>query len=108
MGVAGVAEVIQMILHFGERLDNETVEMDAGDFDTCTFVDCRIAYRGGEPPRLSNNTFVRCEWALEGAALRTIGFLAIMQASGNPLVEAIIEMIRGLRELPGAPEHPIQ
>ena len=97
-----------MTLHLGSRFENETVEVDGQDFDTCAFVDCTLVYRGGEQPRLSNNTFVSCGWRLEDAALRTIAYLVVLYASGgSSIVDRLIAMIHQT-ELPNAPEGPIQ
>ena len=97
-----------MTLHLGSRFESETVEVDGQDFDTCAFVDCTLVYRGGEPPRLSNNAFVSCGWRLEDAALRTIAFLVLLHATGgSSIVDRLIAMIQRT-ELPNAPEGPIQ
>lgn len=93
-----------MAVHFGERFEGVTLDLDAQDFDTCTFVRCVLRYCGGEPPRLSNLNVVDCDCRLEGAALRTIGFLSELYAVGlKDLINDVLAPILGTPELPDAP-----
>ncbi len=71
-----------MLWRIQEWLEKQRVVLDAQDYEECTFVDCTLIYRGGEPPTLSNNSFVRCAWDLDDAALRTLGFFAVLNMSG--------------------------
>jgi hypothetical protein len=72
-----------MLLHFGERFDKQVIELDGQDFDACTFVDCDLIYRGGDPLGLANNVFFGCQFRLDGAALRTIIFFRELYACGG-------------------------
>jgi hypothetical protein len=95
-----------MTEHKEERFDHKTVELDGQRFDSCWFTDCRMIYSGGEPPALSNNTFVRCKWVLGGAALNTIGYLSVLRSNGvREIVDGMIDMIL---QLPERPESPTQ
>jgi len=97
-----------MKLHFGERFDNQTIELDGQDFDACTFVDCDLVYRGGDPPGLANSTFSGCRFRLDGAALRTIAFFQEMNACGGGVwVDSWFALSRG-QELPPPPGGPPQ
>jgi hypothetical protein len=92
-----------MTLHFGKRFDKQTVELDGQDFEACTFVDCDLVYRGGDPPGLANNTFVTCRFRLDGAALRTIMFFREMYACGGGIwVDSWFALSRP-QELPTLP-----
>jgi hypothetical protein len=95
--------------HFKEWFENQKIVVDGQEYEGCTFVECELIYCGGEPPSLSNDEFVRCTWHLADAALRTLGFFAVLNMSGmRELVEAWISMALRTRVLPKAPEDPIQ
>ena len=59
-----------MSKHLRAGFEDKTVILDGEEFEDCTFVECKLIYRGGEPPRLSNNKFHGCTWELEDAALK--------------------------------------
>ena len=97
-----------MSKHLRAGFEDKTVILDGEEFEDCTFVECKLIYRGGEPPRLSNNKFHGCTWELEDAALRTISFLVVLNISeGRAFVDGIINTIRGITEfLEDGPEGP--
>jgi len=93
-----------MTLHFGERFDSQDVELDGQDFDACTFVNCTLVYRGGDPPRLPNNMFVSCQFELRDAALRTLAFFRELYVCGGAdWVDMWFSLCQG-PELPSSPE----
>lgn len=83
-----------------ERFEDETVELDGGEFVGCTFEGCDLVYRGGElPRRVEENTFRDCRWRLEDAAGRTVRFMSALYRGlgdhGETLVERTFDHIRG-------------
>jgi hypothetical protein len=95
--------------HIRVWFKSKDIILDGEEYEDCTFVDCRLLYCGGEPPMLSANSFVRCTWELDGAALRTLGFFAVLNMIGmRELAEGWIAQVLGTRVLPEAPEKPIQ
>ena len=98
-----------MAPHIHEWFDKQDIILDGQEYEGCTFVDCRLLFSGGEPPMLSNNTYVRCTWELTGAALRTLGFFAVLNMIGaRHLVEGWVAQILGARVLLDAPKDPLQ
>ena len=63
--------------------NHETVALDAEQFGDCEFRDCRMIYRGGEPPKFDNCNFVGCEWLFEDAAANTLKHLKTLWAVGG-------------------------
>lgn len=85
-----------------ERFEDETVELDGGEFVGCTFEGCELVYRGGElPRRVEENTFRDCRWRFEDAAGRTVRFMSALYRGlgehGEELVERTFDHIRGER-----------
>lgn len=83
-----------------ETFTDETVELDGADFVGCTFEGCELVYRGGEiPRRVEGNTFRDCRWRFEGAAGRTVRFMAALYRGlddlGEQIVERTFDEIRG-------------
>jgi len=98
-----------MAEHTGEWFRDKPVELDGEEFYDCTFVDCNLIYRGGEPPVILDGSFVRCEWFLEDAALRTLGFFMALNIIGaDDVLRGWIDMILNTRVLPPRPEDPLQ
>jgi len=97
-----------MKTHLGSRFENTTVILDGQGFEACTFIDCTIVFRGGALLRFSGNQLVRCQWRLEDAALRTLGFFgAIYRTGAASVVEGWFDHIRNMPMLPESPEGPV-
>lgn len=62
---------------------HETIILDGMNFLDCEFRSCILVYRGGPLPTFDGSFIDQCEWRFEGAALRTIGLLQRMSASGG-------------------------
>jgi hypothetical protein len=78
-----------------QHFENQTVHVDGNRYVNCTFDLCKLVYSGGDQPYLKYTT-TDCYWTLDGAAKRTIEFLAVMYHSeprGRKFVEHIIEQI---------------
>jgi hypothetical protein len=74
--------------------NHETVTLDAERFSDCEFRDCRMIYRGGEPPHFDSCKFVDCDWQFEDAAANTLKHLkTIWGVGGKAPVQAMIKTI---------------
>jgi hypothetical protein len=75
---------------------HETVALDGELFSDCEFRDCRMIYRGGEPPKFESCRFIECDWRFEGAAAHTLDFMKGLWAVGaKAQVQAVIKSITG-------------
>ncbi len=84
-----------MIKIRNQRITQQRVVLDGTQYEGCTFDKCQIVYRGGDIPSLVGNTFHECQWALEGAADRTVGFMRSLFHGGLPeLIERTFDDIR--------------
>jgi hypothetical protein len=76
--------------------NHETLDLDGESFSDCEFRQCRLVYRGGEPPHFRNCRFDDCDWRLDDAAQRTLGHLKVMWGAGaKAQVQALIKEITG-------------
>jgi len=76
--------------------NHETVALDGERFADCEFRDCRMVYRGGEPPRFDNCHFAGCDWRFEEAAANTLTHMKTLWAVGGKApVQAMIKDITG-------------
>ena len=76
--------------------NHETVALDGEQFSGCEFRDCRLVFRGGEPPRFEDCTFEGCDWRFEDAAANTLAHLkGVGAAGGKAPVQALIKTITG-------------
>jgi hypothetical protein len=81
-------------MHTAATFNHETVSLDAGLFSDCEFRDCRMIYRGGEPPKFDNCRFVGCDWQFDDAAANTLAHLKTMwSVGGKAPVQALIKTI---------------
>ena len=80
----------------GVTFNHETVALDGESFSDCEFRDCRLDYRGGEPPVFKGCRFHDCDWRFEDAAARTLAHLkAVWAAGGKAAVQSMIKEITG-------------
>ena len=76
--------------------NHETVPLDGELFADCEFRDCRLVYRGGEPPRFDDCQFANCDWRFEDAASRTLEYMKILwNVGGKAPIQAMIKTITG-------------
>ena len=81
----------------GRHFIGETVVMDGLALQDCNFRDCRLVYRGGEPPKIRGCGFDGCRWEFDGAAALTLQFLAGLYHGGlEPVVEGTFASIRAM------------
>ena len=74
--------------------NHETIALDAEFFSACEFRDCRMIYRGGQPPKFESCSFIGCEWMFEDAAANTLAHLkTIWAVGGKAPVQALIKTI---------------
>jgi hypothetical protein len=74
--------------------NHETVALDGERFADCEFRDCRLVYRGGEPPSFEGCSFAGCDWLFEDAAANTLKHLKTLWAvGGKAKVQAVIKTI---------------
>jgi hypothetical protein len=65
--------------------DDEPVETDGDRFVGCTFEGTTLQYGGGLHPQFDDCTLTGVNWMFTNAALRTIQFLQMVNASeGGP------------------------
>ena len=84
-------------MHTATIFNHEAVALDEERFSDCEFRDCRMIYRGGEPPKFDNCTFVGCDWLFEEAAANTLAHLkTIWAVGGKAPVQALIRTITGV------------
>ena len=62
--------------------NHETVELDGEQFSDCEFRDCRMVFRGGEPPKFADCRFAGCDWQFLDAAANTLKHLKTMWTVG--------------------------
>ncbi len=81
-------------MHSAASFNHESVALDAEAFSDCEFRDCRLIYRGGEPPKFKNCRFVGCDWQFDEAAANTLAHMKTMWAVGGKApVQALIKTI---------------
>ncbi|MDJ0929595.1 hypothetical protein [Breoghania sp.] len=79
----------------GRHFLKETVVIDGRSLDNCTFRDCHLIYRGGEPPKIRGCSFDACRWEFEGEAAQTLLFLTgLYHGDFDSVVENTFEAIR--------------
>lgn len=84
---------------------NEPINLDDNTYIGCTFNHCEIIYSGGGPPNLTNNSFNDCSWTFDGAAARTLSFMAALYTGGGKtVIENTLDNIRGKKK-PGIKMH---
>ncbi|PTW60067.1 hypothetical protein C8N35_10567 [Breoghania corrubedonensis] len=85
----------------GRDFISETIVIDGYSLENCRFRDCRLVYRGGEPPKIRGCRFDACRWEFDGAAARTLQFLAALHQGG---FESVVEgTFASIREMTPAP-----
>ncbi|MEJ0064834.1 MAG: hypothetical protein WDM85_04875 [Caulobacteraceae bacterium] len=74
--------------------NHETVQLDGERFSDCEFKNCRLVYRGGEPPKFDNCKFDDVDWRFEDAAARTMAHMkTVWMSGGKAPVQALIKTI---------------
>jgi len=63
----------------GKRFDRERITLDGHSFVGCTFIDCTVAFRGGECS-IEDSLFVRPQLEMSGAAANTAEVLHALGA----------------------------
>ena len=78
------------------KFNHETVVLDGETFSACEFRDCRLVFRGGEPPTFEDCRFDACDWRFEAAAANTLAHLkTVWAAGGKAQVQALIKTVTG-------------
>ena len=80
------------------KREREVVILDYGDFRNIDFVECKIVYKGGQPPTLIENNFERCAWYFEGEARNTLDFLRSLASSRGGAREFVLGDLLGLAD----------
>lgn len=65
-----------------ETYKNSRVEVDGHRFESCTFIQATLVYKGGELPVFDRCEFKSTDVKLEGAADDTMRYLNVLQKSG--------------------------
>ena len=81
-----------------QKYEDTTEGLDGNVYKACEFYRCRLVYRGGLPPAVSECRFTDCQWIFEDAADRTIAFMRAMyhgmDEGGRQIIDATFENIR--------------
>ena len=87
-----------------QRFTGSQEVVDGNQYSGCNFDNCKIIYRGGVLPSMTNCGFNACTWHFEEGAERTLIFLRLiyhgMGEGGQTLVESAIKQIRQPGERP--------
>ena len=82
--------------HKDEIFEDRQVLLDGNEYDRCKFNRCELVYSGGTPPAFTNNRIENCKWTFDGAASRTINFIASLYGGGGQQqIEETFDQIRG-------------
>jgi hypothetical protein len=74
--------------------NHETITLDGERFSGCEFRECRMVYRGGEPPKFDDCRFDDCDWRFEDAAAHTLAYMKLLWAvGGKTSMQALIKEI---------------
>jgi hypothetical protein len=74
--------------------NHETISLDGERFSGCEFRECRMVYRGGEPPKFDDCRFDDCDWRFEDAAAHTLAYMKLLWAvGGKTSMQALIKEI---------------
>ncbi len=75
----------------GDTFDDNTIELDGGEFIDCHFMNCKLVYHGTGIPKLKGCRFTSSHFALRGAAANTLKFLKFLNEIGeNNEVEKLL------------------
>jgi hypothetical protein len=84
--------------HNEETFRDLRVALDGNEYRGCKFIKCVLVYSGGTPPVLVDNLMTHCRWEFEGAAIRTVSFMAAIYRGagegGRKLIEDAFASIR--------------
>lgn len=79
------------------EIRNETltgeVSLDGNTYVDCEFKDARLTYEGGLPPAFNNCVFNNSQFAFDGAAGRTIGFLRAMAPARTNMRHIVVGLL---------------
>lgn len=64
-------------------VEGETVFLDYAELRDTKYFRCKLIYKGGLPPVLTNCDLVECEFVFDGPALHTVHFLRILINTGG-------------------------
>lgn len=75
------------------------VQIDGQHFERCTFVRCKLVYRGGPRPVFDGCSLVDSTYVFDDAAGRTVAFLQHVAATGGA---AFVEQLLSIHSRPPA------
>ena len=74
---------------------NQTIDIDDNEFYDCTFIGCRIIYKGGETTLKGNSYDESTTYTFSGAAANTLAILSALYADrGGAFIKKLFENIR--------------
>jgi hypothetical protein len=87
------------VAHYkAESFESRSIVLDGDEYEDCTFRNCTLIYRGGDLPKLLNNSLENCSWQFQDAAERSVSFLKGLYhglgPEGRDLIEATFRNIR--------------
>ncbi len=90
-------------LRHGETITKTSLIVDGQRFVRCTFVDCQLIYEATIAADFDDCTFHDCTWTFDGAAERTITYLATLATKTGPygrkLVDGVFKSVLNRRVL---------
>lgn len=83
------------VTHKNQTFENVNVDLDGHSYDGCTFRNCQLVYRGGEPPTIINCSFYGVTFGFDDAAGRTVNFMSLLFHGGfRHVIDATFNNIR--------------
>jgi hypothetical protein len=76
---------------------NETIVLDGKIFDSATFKNCRMIFRGGIPPIIKGCTFNNAQFRFEDGARNTIDLLRLLASAGKGGEDQVVIDILGIK-----------
>jgi hypothetical protein len=91
-----------MAVHNRTSFANQDVELDGNTFEACSFTNCRLVYRGGQPPTLIHSLVdPHCVWTMKDEAANTMKLLQSLHAHGHSqVVQNVFDKITGRSSQP--------
>ena len=77
-------------MRFKDQTFTEDVTLDYNEFIDCEIRDCKVLYHGGQYS-LVRTKFTNVQFGLGGHANNTLAFLRIVRASGQHLLDDLLD-----------------
>lgn len=84
--------------YIDQTFENERIELHNKIFHGCTFKNCELVYEGDRSPTFTNNKFIDSVFVFQGAAIRTLYFMANIYHAGEGGREVANQIMNDLKE----------